>query len=462
MNYDDKGDVSNAVRFAEMWAGKVMFVPQVGRWYEFVESKHRWCLDEMGLMTQHSIQTTRQLILDAAKLLLDAASSGGSEALKKAAVVEAQALVRDATASQRKPRLDSMLALASTDPELAVHKSMLDADSLKMGCKGGVIDLKNLVHSEGNPEDRITMAASVEFDEKAVCPNWDRFLGEVQPDPDVREYLQKFFGYCLTGETNEQMFLILQGGGQNGKSVFSETLKLLFGDYSATTNFSTFAAHSVESIRNDIARLDKVRLVVAAESDDEIRLDESLMKNVTGGEKITARFLHREFFTFTPNFKIVLVTNHLPKIRGTDLGIWRRVVLVPWRVTIPESKKDIGFAAKLARELPGILNWALEGLKMYRTDGLRLPQALEDARSVYKTDNDDFDDWFSDCVIFNEQAKTELIRLVESHRNWAKTLGRTPASDKRIAERLAEMPQLRASKMPATKRKAFGGIAISR
>lgn len=461
MNYDDKGDVSNSVRFAQMWADKVMFVPQVGRWFEFVDSKHRWCRDEMGLVTQHAIQTTRQLMIDAAKLLLDAAASGGSDALKKAAACEAQALVREATSSQRKPRIDAMLALASTSPALAVHKSMLDADSLKMGCQGGVIDLKNLVHSAGNPDDRITMAAAVEFNEKAVCPTWDRFLEEVQPDPQVRQYLQKFCGYCLTGETSEQMFVILQGGGQNGKSVFTETLKALLGDYSTATSFSTFAAHSAESIRNDIARLDKVRLVVAAESNEQIKLDEALMKNITGGESITARFLHKEFFTFTPQFKIVLVTNYLPKITGTDLGIWRRVVLVPWKVTIPEARKDIGFAGKLARELPGILNWALEGLKMYRTDGLRLPHALEDARSVYKTASDDFDDWFSDCLIFNEQAKTELIRLVESHRNWAKTLGRTPASDKRIAERLAEMPQLRASKMPLTKRKAFGGIAIS-
>jgi len=267
---------------------------------------------------------------------------------------------------------------------------------------------------------------------------WERFLEEVQPDAEVRFWLQKFTGYCLTGRIDEQIFLVMHGGGANGKSVFVEILKKLLGSYAKTVQFDTFIEHDRGGIRNDLAALDKVRLVVAQEGPDGARLDEGIVKQLTGGDEITARFLHREFFTFTPKFKIILVSNHKPLISGTDNGIWRRVVLVPWSVTIEAGKRDKRMIEKLEKEQDGILQWALHGIRMYQEDGLQLPDSVVRANSEFRGESDLIGHWIDDACVVHENATAQTSVLYESYADWAKQNGHRPLSQKSLSDRLRE------------------------
>jgi putative DNA primase/helicase len=454
----DHGDVANANRFASMWEGRLMYVPQRGAWFEFDEQKQKWVRDELRSVTQRAIQATRKMMLDSAQLIIQAASDI-TESGRRDKLARGESLAKEAKQAQAKIKLDSMVSIASTDPLLAIDAKEIDSDEMLAGVDGGVVDLRTGLRRQGEPSDRITRSMGTAYDASATCATWLKFLSEVQPDADVRLWLQKFVGYCLTGRTDEQIFVCLHGAGSNGKSVFSETLKRLVGEYSATTGFDTFASHSSESIRNDLARLDKIRLVVASESNDTMRLDEALIKNVTGGEKITARFLHREFFEFQPQFKIVLVTNHLPKISGTDNGIWRRVVAVPWLIKIEDGQKDRRLGEKLQKELPGILNWAIDGLRMYQQDGLKLPPDLEKARNCYKTDSDDVAEWASDCLLNNSSSIAASAGLAESYREWAKKVGRLVLSDRALGDRLKEMVGVKKCRL-SNGRSGWSGIEI--
>src|SRR5699024_1197569 len=172
----------------------------------------------------------------------------------------------------------------------------------------------------------------------------------------------KAVGYSLSGDISEEVIFFLTGSGGNGKSKFLEAIQNVLGDYAKQTNANTFIRKQNDTnINNDIARLDKARFVSAVESEQGQQLAESLVKQLTGGDKIAARFLRKEFFEFKPEFKIFFSTNHKPIIRGTDDGIWRRIRLIPFNARFEGSKRDINLSDKLAKESPGILNWALEG-----------------------------------------------------------------------------------------------------
>ena len=441
---DELTDVANATRFAQRFVGCLIFVPARGQWLEYIS--HAWRADALGLVTQHAIEVTRDMLLEASKLAIEAARIR-DRAQRAALAAEAEALLGHARKSQQKPRLDAMVSIAATDPHLAVEQSWLDADDLLLGIQNGVIQLGDTTtFRAGRPEDLITRQGGCEWrggSEDVPCARWEQFLQQVQPDPDVRHWLQKFIGYCLSGKTSEQMFLVLHGSGANGKSVLVEVLKRLLGGYAMTVQFSTFVERDPNSIRNDLAGLDKARLVVASEGPEGARLDEGVIKQVTGEDAITARFLHREFFTYTPRFKVVLVTNHKPVITGTDHGIWRRVVLVPFPVTIPKEQQDKGLLDKLTAELPGILAWAVAGFHAWREQGLgALPKALAVANSDYRRDSDVLGMWIEDHCSIDAAPQSTLFTsstdLYKSYSQWAIDMGHRPMSSKSLADRLRE------------------------
>lgn len=387
---DELTDVSNAARFAQQFAGRLIYAPERGQWMEYIG--HAWHADTLGRVTQRAIEVTRDMLLEASKLIIEAART--HDKLQRAVLAaDAEALMAHARKSQQKPRLDAMVSIAATHPKMAVEQSSLDCKDMLLAVQNGVIELGDATtFRTGRPQDLSTRQAGCEWrggDEDVACPLWESFLEQVQPDPDVRHWLQKFIGYCLTGSTREQMFLVMHGSGANGKSVMVEILKRLAGGYAQTVQFATFTERDPNAIRNDLASLDKARLVVASEGPEGARLDEGVVKQVTGEDSITARFLHREFFTYTPSFKVVLVTNHKPVITGSDHGIWRRVVLLPFPVTIPKEKQDKRLLDKLTAELPGILAWAVAGFHAWREQGLGdLPKALVVANAEYRQNSD--------------------------------------------------------------------------
>lgn len=432
-------DAGAAHAFARLHDGRLLYDHSSGAWLEFDGT--RWARDELGRITQHGLAVARELFVDASQIMLRA-SRERNPAAQKQLRIEADQAMAAAMALHKKPRLDAMIAVASTDPRIAATRAMFDANDMRLGVQNGTVELSELpvTHRDGDPRELITRQAGCAFDDMALCPTWDAFLARVQPDPEVRLWLRRWAGYCLTGLTSEQSFTVFHGLGANGKSVFAETVKKLLGSYGVSADFATFMAKNQgsDAIRNDLARLDKVRLVVASEGPEGARLDEDLVKRITGGDEITARFLHREFFSFKPRFKLLLVTNHRPSISGTDHGIWRRVVLVPWTVTIPREEQDRRLAERLEAELPGILCWALQGLDEYLALGLELPRAIAAANAEYRQDSDVVGLWIEDACLLDPASRATTGELYQSYSAWAGAAGHRPMSSKTLGDRLRE------------------------
>ena len=271
----------------------------------------------------------------------------------------------------------------------------------------------------------LTKMANIEYDEKAECPNWQIFLESIfkndkgETDYQVIDFMQRAIGYSLTGDISEQVMFFLFGGGRNGKSTFINTVQNLLGDYGRQTNSETFIKKSGDgSINNDIARLAGSRFVSAIESEDGQHLSESLVKQITGGERISARFLRQEFFEFMPEFKVFFTTNHKPIVKGIDEGIWRRIKLIPFTVTIPKEKIDKRLPEKLSAEMSGILNWAIEGCAKWQQDGLGEPKTISDATSKYKSEMDILDPFIEEKCFLNPLAKIEAKELFQEYTRW--------------------------------------------
>ena len=432
-------DAGAAQAFARLHNGHLLHDHSAGAWLEFDGA--RWARDDLGRVVQHGLAVSRELFIDASQIMVRAGREH-NQVLQEQLRKEAGKISAAAVSLHKKLRLDAMIALAATDPRIAANRSMFDADDMRLGVQNGVVELTKapVTHRDGAPTDMITRQTCTEYDALALCPNWDAFLERVQPDREVRLWLRRLTGYWLTGRTDQQTFTVFHGLGANGKSVFAETIRKLLGSYAVSADFGTFMAKNQgnDAIRNDLARLDKVRLVVASEGPEGARLDEDLVKKVTGGDEITARFLHREFFSFKPRFKLLLVTNHRPSISGTDHGIWRRVVLVPWTVTIPREEQDRRLAERLEAELPGILCWALQGLDEYLDLGLVLPRAIVAANAEYRQDSDVVGHWIDDSCLLDATGRTTNGALYQSYSAWASAAGHRPMSAKSLGDRLRE------------------------
>jgi len=251
-------------------------------------------------------------------------------------------------------------------------------------------------------------------------------------------FLQRAVGYSLTGDTSEQVLFILYGTGNNGKTTFLTTIGSLLGDYALQTPTETLLIKRNTTIPNDIARLKGARLVTAIEAEEGRRLAEALVKQMTGGDRLAARFLHAEWFEFTPAHKIFLGTNHKPVIRGTDLAIWRRIRLVPFSVVIPEEKRDKHFAQKLLPELPGILNWALQGCLTWQREGLKTPREVQEATSAYKAEMDQLAGFLDDCCITRKGQRVRGNELYKAYREWCERNTERAISGTRFGRRLVE------------------------
>jgi putative DNA primase/helicase len=218
-------------------------------------------------------------------------------------------------------------------------------------------------------------------------------------------------GYALTGDTREQVLFILYGTGANGKSTFLEVLRALLGEFARQTDFSTFLVRSSDTVRNDLAKLAGARFVTAVEAEEGRRLDEALVKQLTGGDRITARFLYKEFFEYDPQFKIFLATNHKPVIWSPGEAIWRRIRLIPFAVTIPEAEQDHTLVAQLCTELPGILRWAVQGCLAWQQEGLGIPEEVQQATAAYRQDMDALAGFLASCCVKgpDEQATSKAL-----------------------------------------------------
>lgn len=467
-------DLGNGQRFATQHTGRALYVEQ---WGWLIWNGQKWEIDESGLAMLLAKQTVKRLhaeaqdLIDRTKQAFKQAEQAGDEndpekaaaAQEKAKALQtlANQVLGWALKSQARPRIESILALGKSEPGIAARPADFDRDSWLLNCANGVLDLKTGELSSHDPRLRITKIAGAAYDPGATCPRWLSFLNRVfAGDQTVIDFIQRAAGYTLTGNTGEHCLFFLYGSGANGKSTFTETLQAAFGDYARKTPTDTLMIKYQDSgVPNDLARLAGARMVTAAELAEGKRLNESMVKDLTGGDAIAARYLHREFFEFTPLFKLWMYGNHQPIIRGTDYGIWRRINLIPFTVVIPEAERDSALPDKLRAELAGILAWAVRGCMAWQRDGLKPPASVKAATEDYRASQDILGNFLAECCITSDLATAQAGDLYAVYKTWATENGLESMSSVVFSRRLTEKG-FRKSRQGGSGRQIYSGLGL--
>ncbi|HZV03174.1 MAG TPA: phage/plasmid primase, P4 family, partial [Planctomycetota bacterium] len=436
-------DLGNARRLVRLHGRDLRFSATAGGWFTW--TGQRWRRDETGEAERRAKSVPAEIFAEASELMSRASTAADEDERKKLAN-RAQELAAWAMKSESEPRLRALLALAESEPGIPVLAEDLDRDPFLLNVANGTIDLNTGELRPHRREDLITKLAPVAFDSAARLDRWTRFIdGVTGGKVELARFLQRLVGYALTGSTSEQVLALLYGTGANGKSTFLETLREVLGDYALQANFGTFLAAKDEGgPRNDVARLRGARLVTAIETKEGGRLNEGLVKTLTGGDTVTARFLYREEFEFVPSFKLFLASNHKPAIKGTDLGMWRRIRLVPFVVTFRENdpnpllRKDPALREALRAELPGVLRWAVEGALAWKREGLGLPDQVRAATEGYREEQDTLGTFLAERCLTGDSARVSSSLLYGAFKDWALANGEKPCSQRAFSLRLSE------------------------
>jgi putative DNA primase/helicase len=414
----------NVASFLVKLHGKdIRYLHPAGRW--LVWDGKRWGEDSTGEIVRRAKHTTL-IIREIVKTIQD--DDERARLLKRTLVIQGE------------PRIKAMINLAQSEQGIPVTADKLDSNPWLLNVQNGTIDLKTAELRPHKQENLITKLTDVPYNRNAACPVWEGFIQHIMNnDADLIRFLQKFVGYSLTGNTAEQVMFMLYGNGANGKSTFIATLLSLVGDYGLQTPTETLLNRRENAMSNDIARLRGARFVSAVESEHGRKLAEVQVKQLTGGDVITARFLYHEFFQFIPEFKLVLAMNNKPTIEGADHGIWRRIRVIPFTVTIPPEEQDKNLGEKLKKELPGILRWAVEGALLWQKEGLQAPESVKAITETYRSEMDVLDDFIKErCDISDPTAETPFKELYFSYQDWCIPEDEEPISKKEFAQRLTE------------------------
>ena len=343
--------------------------------------------------------------------------------------------------SENYKRILAAIGIMTMTESIRIKSDRMDLEHYLFNADKLTINLRTGECFSPDKEQLITQKSNFIYDKNAQCPIWNMFLKQIfNNDTELIRFVQKAMGYSLSGDMSEQCMFILYGNGANGKSTFLNVLEYLFGNYANAAGTETFMKKPSEQ-SNDLARLKGARLVTTSEAEQGKTLSESLIKQITGGDKITARFLYGEFFDFNPTFKIFMATNHKPKIKGGDNGIWRRIKMIPFTVTIPPEKRDKHLTEKLIAENSGILNWLLQGYKLWEKEGLsNEPQAVSEAIAGYRDDMDSIQNFITDCLEIDASQKCRLDNTVlyTAYEKWCVRNNELKMSHKWLSTQMQE------------------------
>lgn len=367
---------------------------------------------------------------------------------------------KHAIRSESASRIEAMVKLSRSEPDIPIQPDNLDTDPWLLNVQNGTLDLRTGILRPHRREDLVTMLAPIVFDPSARCPQWEAFLHRIMDGKiTLVGFLQRAVGYALTGSIREQVLFLLYGIGSNGKSTFLAPIRILLGDYAQQAEFASFLVRDHDKPRNDLAALRGARFVCASEASSDRRLDEVIIKQVTGGDRIRVRRLYEEAFEFTPQFKLFLATNHKPIIRGTDYAIWRRILQIPFEVRIPEAERDKELFEKLLKELPGILNWALEGCRLWQERGLEIPDVVRTATAEYREEMDILGGFLGDCCILASSTTVTSRTLYNVYEQWCEANGEHPLGKNAFGTRLAERG-LGKIRMGTSQARGWSGIGL--
>lgn len=445
-------DIGNARRFA-MQHKNLLRYNQAWGWLRW--DGRRWKTDDTSQVMELAKQTVRRLWgeyelalgknKDLAREIQEAAkredASAGEKLLTKLKSTEdlAIALRVWAKKSQERARLEAMIGLARSEPELVATPDKFDRDPWLLNVKNGILDMRTGELHPHSPAALMTKIAGAEYDPDAECPTWTAFLSRIFSDNhELIDFLKRAVGYSLTATTGEQCLFFLYGTGANGKSTFTGALQEMLGDYAMKTRAETLMIKKQDSIPEEVAQLAGVRFMLAAELSEGQRLNESLIKDLTGGDKIRARLLYQKSFEFHPVAKPWLYGNHKPAIRGTDEGIWRRPKLIDFAVTIPEKERNPYLPEDLKQELSGVLSWAVEGCLEWQRGGLKMPACVTHATEKFRAEQDALGSFLEDSCLINPLASVTAGILYDAYKTWCAKGNENALNQRKFSQALEE------------------------
>ena len=450
-------DLGNAERFRERYKGKLLWCPAVG-WLAW--DGRRWSregAEDLVKIAEHDtvreIQREAAIVRDSGDRDVDDASEDARDFLVDTKRDGTRVMYSDKIAAwgRTSEAMNKLGALSKRGaPYFAISIDKLDADKMKISVANGTLVVaRKFVDGEDyvsfqphDPADLITKISPVVYDPDAACPEYDKFLARVLPSTEMRTFIHQWFGLSLTGDVTEQKLAFLYGKGGNGKSVLVDIVSYVAGDYGETVPIETFLDHGKSrgagQATPDLAILPGVRMLRTSEPEKNSKLAEAMVKLVTGGEPIQARHLNRDFFKFYPQFKLTMSGNFRPTISGADEGIWRRVRLVPFNITIPKEERDPQLTDKLRAEASGILNRLLDGLRHWCDKGLIEPQEVTEATAAYREDSDALGRFLSACVAAEPGHREQSSVLFSLYEAWCKSSGEKPWLQKGFSNAMKE------------------------
>lgn len=443
-------DQANANRLRAAFGG--MVIVAAGRWYTW--NGRQWVTDESDVY-RYGCRLS-QIIGDESKawrgqgealLASDPADAEGKRKLKIA-----EALGKWAGKSEMKGTIEAAIGLLRK--MLTVDVSVLDRDPFALNCLNGVVDLRTGALRPHSADEFITKLVPVRYDARAVCSTWDRALSEIMGGRErVVAFARRWFGYCLTGDTREQCFVVHWGGGRNGKSTILDMMAETMGDYADAAPPGLLVASRGERHPTEIASLFNKRMVTAHESGEAVVLREDFVKQATGGDKISARFMREDFFTFSPTHKIQLLTNHKPQVKGQDEGIWGRVRMLPYTESFGSEEevqagartrvRDTALLDRLRGEVEGVLAWRVRGAVEWFAGGLAPPEEVKAASSAYRMEQDRVGQFVAECceigVEWSEALTDGMGGLYPAYVSWCKDGGVFPLSKSRFKDEVSRV-----------------------
>lgn len=410
-----RGQLRMARRFAAMHQGRLLHVHRVG-WY--VWDGTRWRPDDDGL----PMRAVREVLL---------AAFGELPELGKS---EREALWKDITKCESASGMNGVLTIAAADERLATAPSRLDTDPYLLNCANGTVDLRTGELRAHNPADLITKVTGCEFDWNAKSELFEKFIGEVLPDNDVREFVQRMLGQALLGIVREHILPIFSGKGANGKSTLIDVVRHALGDYAMEAEPELLLTRDYAHPTGQADLMGR-RLVTVQETDDGRRLAAATVKRLTGGDRIRARRMRQDFFEFTPSHTAVMITNHKPKVSGDDDALWRRIRVVPFEVVVTEPDKTL--PERLRADLPGVLAWLVYGYLDYADKGLEAPESITKVTAEYRTQSDALGRFLAERTTTNPNAYVRARDLYSAWAKWSHDNGEQAISEVEFAQAMA-------------------------
>ena len=423
---EGRTELANARRLVKLHGDDIRWCDPWGKW--IIWDGTRWKVDDTCRIDAVAKDVPRELWPQLAEAALKVDSK------------TVDAMARFAKSSAQANGLRNMVSLARSEPGVPILPDTLDTQPWLLNVENGTLDLKTGELQPHSRDDLITKLAPVVYEPDADCRLWLEFLNTIMAgNEDLIGFLRRAIGMSITGAIGEHVLMFLYGSGANGKSTFLNTTQSLLGpDYSMKAPPDLLMVRQGESHPTERADLYGKRLVSCIEAEDGRRLAESLVKELTGGDRVRARRMREDFWEFDPTHHIWLAANHKPPIRGTDQGMWRRIKLVPFTVTIPPEQQDTQLPERLLDELSGILNWALLGVIEWQADGLGEPQAVKDATKEYREQMDLIGNFLEERCLVAENAEVGSGGLYKAYRGWCEQNGEHPAKQRDFGMRLTE------------------------